>query len=76
VSRGGRKIKANRPPSAGRQRGRAYEQLHWWVVAPDAPARLSRNCGHKHLAVSEAYQCLGQRPGERVYLVRSAEIRG
>jgi hypothetical protein len=33
VSRGRRTIKANRPPSAGRQRGRAYEQLDWWDVA-------------------------------------------
>jgi len=54
------------------QARRATEGKH--CAVPDGPARLTRNCSHKHLAVSEAYQCLGQRPGERVYLVRPDEI--
>src|SRR5258707_375492 len=59
---------------ASRSARRAYQRQYWFVVAPDGPARLTRSCGHKHLAVREAHECLGQRPGERIYLVRSDEM--
>ena len=73
MSRAGRKLKTVAKPEAGRQKGRTYARRHWWVVAPEAGTRLERNCGHRHLLVSDAYDCLRNRPGERVFLVHAEE---
>ena len=75
MSRAGRKLKTVRKPEAGRQKGRDYEREYWWVVAADAVSRLDGNCGHKHVLVTEAYACLGHRPGEHVFLVHADEDR-
>ena len=75
MSRAGRKLKTVRKPEAGRQKGRDYEREYWWVVAADAASRLDGNCGHKHVLVTEAYACLGHRPGEHVFLVHADEER-
>ena len=75
MSRAGRKLKTVRKPEAGRQKGRDYEREYWWVVAADAVSRLDGNCGHKHVLVTEAYACLGHRPGEHAFLVHADEER-
>jgi hypothetical protein len=75
MSRAGRKLKTVRKPEAGRQKGRDHERQYWWVVAADAASRVDGNCGHKHVLVTEAYACLGHRPGEHVFLVHADEER-
>jgi hypothetical protein len=74
LSRGGRKLKTVRRPKSGRQKGRAYDRKHWWVVARDGASRLIQNCGHRHALVSEAYECQARRPGDRVFLVHAEEL--
>jgi hypothetical protein len=73
LSRRGRKPKTVHKPEAGRTKGRTYPRRHWWVVSADAASSHARNCGHRHSLVSEAFACLAERPGQRVFLVTAEE---